>query len=136
MDEKVKINKTTSYALMAIGYIAQHHQEGRVTVSAISKQYNISFLYLFKVLDKLTNANILHSKKGSKGGFILARPAKDITLLEIIEAVDGPMVNHLQLGELTNNEPYSLKMEQVCYSATEKGKKLLNKAKLSQLLKS
>lgn len=135
MGEKVKTNKTTSYALMAIGYIAQHYQEGYVTVSAISERYNIPLLYLFKVILKLSNANIVRSKRGPNGGMTLTRPPKDITMLEIIEAVDGPMVNNLQLAEHTNNEPFSLKMEEVCHSATEKASKLLSKAKLSEMVK-
>lgn len=129
------ISKTTGYALIAAGYIAKHYQEGRVEASLIADQYNISLMYLFKVLQKLVNANILLSKKGPKGGFTLARSPKDITLLEIIESVDGPMVNYLQLAEHTSNEPYGLKMEKVCESATEKARELYSKTRLSEMLK-
>ena len=131
----MKISKTTTYALVATGYIAQHYREGKVTVSAISKQYNIPLGYLFEVSEKLTKANIIHSKKGPKGGSTMARPPKDITILEIIEAVDGPMANDLQLAERSNNEPFSLKMEKVCHSATEKARKYLSKTKLSEMVK-
>ncbi len=92
-------------------------------------------MYLFKILKQLVRANILHSKRGPGGGFTLARPAKDITILEIIEAVDGPMRSNLQMAEHTNNEPYSIKMEKVCLSATEKARKLYSKATLAEMLK-
>ena len=128
-------SKTMGYALVAAGYIAQHHQEGTVEASLISKEYNIPLLYLFKVLEKLIKANILRSKRGPGGGFSLTRPAKDITILEIIEAVDGPMLQNLQLTKHTNKNPFILKMEEVCQSATEKEREIYSKAKLSEMLK-
>jgi len=127
-------SKTIGYALVAAGYIAEHSQEGTVEASLISKEYNIPLLYLFKVLGKLKKANILRSKKGPGGGFSLTRPAKDITILEIIEAVDGPILHNLQLTKHTNNEPFILKMEEACQSATEKERELYSKAKLSEML--
>ena len=132
----MKINsKTIGYALVATGYIAEHHKEGVVVASHISKQYNIPLLYLFKVLEKLIKANILRSKRGPGGGFSLTRPAKDITILEIIEAIDGPMLHNLQLTKHTNKKPFILKMEEVCQSATEKEREIYSKAKLSRMLK-
>ena len=128
-------SKTMDYALVATGYIAEHSQEGTVEASLISKEYNIPLLYLFKVLEKLIKANILRSKRGPGGGFSLTRPAKDITILEIIEAVDGPMLHNLQLTKHTNNKPFILKMEEVCQSATEKEREIYSKAKLSEMLK-
>jgi Rrf2 family protein len=92
-------------------------------------------LYLFKVLEKLRKANILRSKRGPGGGFTLARPAKDITILEIIEAVDGPMVSDLKLSDDTNNKPFILKIKKVCQSATGKEIEIYGKAKLSDMVK-
>ena len=127
-------SKTMGYALVATGYIAEHHKEGAVEASLISKQYNIPLLYLFKVLEKLIKASILRSKRGPGGGFSLTRPAKDITILEIIEAIDGPMFQNLKLTKNTNNKPFILKMEEVCQSATEKEREIYSKAKLSEML--
>jgi Rrf2 family protein len=129
------ISKTIGYALVATVYIAKHYQKGLVEASVISKRYNISLIYLFRILQMLKKAKILHSQKGVKGGFTMARPAKDITLLEIIEAVDGPMVNYMQLAEHANNEPFSLKMEAVCQSALGKARDVYGKVKLSDMLK-
>lgn len=131
----MKISKTTGYALVSAGYIARHCQEGLVLASIISKQCDIPLSYLLKVLEQLVKANILRSKKGPRGGFTLARPAEDITILEIIEAIEGPMFDHIQLADQTNNESFILKMEKVCQSATEKVRKLYSKAMLSEMLK-
>jgi len=130
----MKISRSTGYALVAVGYVAQYYREGAVLASRISKQYNIPLEYLLKILQQLVRANVLRSKRGPRGGFFLARPAESITMLEIIEAVDGPMFSHLQLAEQTNNEPFSLKMEKVCKNVTESVRDIFGRAKLSEML--
>ncbi len=130
----MKISRSTGYALVAAGYIAQNYQDGAVLASRVSNEYGIPLEYLLKILQQLVRANVLRSKRGPRGGFFLARPAENITLLEIVEAVDGPMVAHLQLAEQTNNAPFSLRMEAVCKQAIEEVKKIYSSAKLSVLL--
>ncbi|MHB0946402.1 MAG: RrF2 family transcriptional regulator [Sedimentisphaerales bacterium] len=130
----MKISRSTGYALVAVGYVAQHYKDGAVLASRVSKQYGIPLEYLLKILQQLVRANVLRSKRGPRGGFFLARPAEGITLLEIIEAVDGPLFSHLQLAEQTNNEPFSLKMEKVCRTATEKVRDIFSQAKLSEIM--
>jgi Rrf2 family protein len=100
----------------------------------ISKEYNIPLEYLLKILQQLVRANVLRSKRGPRGGFFLARPSESITLLEIIEAVDGPLMSHLHLAEQTNHAPFSMKMEELCRKATEEVRVIYDKAKLSKML--
>ncbi len=130
----MKISRSTGYALVAVGYIAQNYQEGAVLAARVSKEYDIPLEYLLKILQQLVRANVLRSKRGPRGGFFLAHPAEEITLLQIVEAVDGPMISHLHLAEQTNSAPFSLKMETVCKSATEEVKKIYGAAKLSVLI--
>ncbi len=130
----MKISRSTGYALVAVGYIAQHYQQGAVLAARVSKEYTIPLEYLLKILQQLVRANVLRSKRGPRGGFFLARPAEEITMLEIIEAVDGPMISHLLLAEQTQNAPFSLKMEEVCRNATSQVKSLFAGAKLSDIL--
>jgi len=130
----MKISRSTGYALVAVGYVAQHYRDGAVLASRVPKQYGIPLEYLLKILQQLVRANVLRSKRGPRGGFFLARPAEGITMLEIIEAVDGPLFSHLQLAEQTSNEPFSLKMEKVCRTATEKVRDIFSQSKLSDVL--
>ncbi len=130
----MKISRSTGYALVAVGFIAQHYKDGAVLAARVSKEYDIPLEYLLKILQQLVRANVLRSKRGPRGGFFLAHPAEEITLLQIIEAVDGPMLSHMHLAEQTNNAPFSLKMEVVCQTATEEVKKLFSAAILSDLL--
>ena len=91
----MKISRSTGYALIAVGYIAQNYQEGAVLAARVSKEYGIPLEYLLKILQQLVRANVLRSKRGPRGGFFLARPAENITLLEIIEAVDRIKFFHI-----------------------------------------
>ena len=130
----MKISRSTGYALVAVGFIAQNYQDGAVLAARVSKEYGIPLEYLLKILQQLVRANVLRSKRGPRGGFFLARPAEEITMLEIIEAVDGPLMSHTHLAEQTNNAPFSLKMEEVCESATRQVKDIYKGAKLSNIL--
>ena len=131
----MKISRSTGYALVAVGFIAQHYQDGAVLAARVSKEYGIPLEYLLKILQQLVRANVLRSKRGPRGGFFLARPAEEITLLEVVEAVDGPMMSHLHLAEQTNNAPFSIKMEQTCRKATEQTKALYAAAKISEMIR-
>ena len=130
----MKISRSTGYALVAVGYIAKNYKDGAVLAARISKEYGIPLEYLLKILQQLVRANVLRSKRGPRGGFFLARPAEDITMLQAIEAVDGPMMSHLHLAELTKNAPFSLRMEEVCQRATKDVRAIYEKAKLSTLI--
>ncbi len=130
----MKMSTTAHYGLIATGYIAEQADEGWVMASTISAKYGIPLEYLFKILQQLVRSNVLLSKRGPGGGYILARPAKEITLLEIIEAVDGPISTQLEIVELTKKAQFSIEMEKVCERSCEKAVSILGRAKLSQMV--
>jgi len=130
----MKISRSTGYALIAVGYIAQHYKEGAVLAQRVSKEYDIPLEYLLKILQQLVRASVLRSKRGPRGGFFLATDAQNITLLQIIEAVDGPMVTHLHLSEQTNSERFAVRMEEVCQKASYQAKSIFENAKLSDMI--
>ena len=130
----MKISRSTGYALVAVGYIAQNYKDGAVLAARVSKEYNIPLEYLLKILQQLVRANVLRSKRGPRGGFFLARPSDTITMLEIIEAVDGPLMSHLHLSEQTNGAAFSGKMEDVCRKATAQVRDTFAASKLSEVL--
>ena len=112
----MKIGKSTEYALLAAVHVAQNYKEGRVLSHQISKEFNIPLEYLVKILQHLVRANVLRSKRGPGGGFVLARDAKKISLLQVIEAVDGPMVSNMHLSDHTNKK-FSKKIMATCDKA-------------------
>ncbi len=130
----MNISTAARYGLMAAGYIAEHADEGWVKAKAITSKYGIPMECLIKILQQMARVNILLSKRGPTGGFTLARPAKEITLLEVIEAADGPIASQLELVELTKKAQFSVEMENVCKKAFEKAASTLSRAKLSQMV--
>lgn len=130
----MRISRSTGYALLAVGYIAKHKDEGIILSQSIAKAYNIPLEYLLKILQQLVRADVLRSKRGPRGGFSMAKTAKKITMLEIIEAVDGPMVSRLNLAEQAHGEKFSTRAEQAYKKAIAQAKSVFDKAKLSTLL--
>ena len=130
----MNFSKSTGYALVAVGYVAENYKDGAVLAARISAEYSISLVYLVKILQQLARAGILRSKRGPHGGFSLARRAEDITLLQIVEAVDGPLMDHLHLAELAKDAPFSLKMEAVCRKASEVARAIYESSPLSNFI--
>jgi len=131
----VKISRSTGYALLAVGYIAQHQDQKIILSQDISKKYDIPLEYLLKILQQLVRANVLRSKRGPRGGFSLARPPRKITMLQIVEAVDGPIINQLNLAEQAHGEKTSVRAEKAYTKAITEAKSVFEKTKLSELIK-
>jgi Rrf2 family protein len=131
----MKISRSMGYALIAAGFVAINSKEKPVLAADISKAYGIPLEYLLKILQQLVKSGVLRSKRGPRGGFSLAKEAEEITLLDILESVDGPMLSHLHLAELTKNTPFSLKMEETCRRANEQTRAIYIAAKLSDMIK-
>src|SRR3989442_11070769 len=87
----MKLTRASSYALHAVAYMAVQKQTQPVASHLIAQARGIPERFLLKVLKPLVSARVLHSVKGPNGGYRLARSPKDITMLEILEAVDGPI---------------------------------------------
>ncbi|MDX1618069.1 MAG: Rrf2 family transcriptional regulator [Balneolaceae bacterium] len=78
------------YGLQAMIYIALHaNEDTNVELNRIAGEQNIPKHFLSKILQQLVKNKLLVSMKGPTGGFNLSRPADDITLIEVVEAIDG-----------------------------------------------
>jgi len=84
------LSKSCEYALRASLYLTSLRADGFVSIKDISRELRISFPFLTKIFQKLTQHGILHSFRGPRGGVALAKPADRIMLLDIVLAVDGP----------------------------------------------
>jgi Rrf2 family protein len=130
----MRISRSTGYGLLAAGYIARNEKEGIVLSQTISKQYNIPLEYLLKILQQLVRANILRSKRGPRGGFVLSKPMGKISMLEIIEAVDGPLTSQLNLDEHSKRDKFCIRSEKAYEQGLNAARSVYNKVKLSDLL--
>lgn len=130
----MRLNRSVGYGLMAVAYVALHQDEGLIMAAKISKAYKIPLEYLLKIMQQLVRVNVLRSKRGPGGGFSLAKPAKDITMLEIVEAVDGPLRQNMEMAALTKNAPFAVKMEKIAEEALAKARDKCQSVKLSKLI--
>ena len=88
----LKLSKKADYALIAVRHLATHGAEQSQSSADIAEAYRISPQLLGKVLQRLAKHGLVTARHGSAGGYQLARDPKDITALEVISAVDGPMM--------------------------------------------
>jgi Rrf2 family protein len=83
------LTKKSEYALLSLVFIAK--SEEPINVDALSKELNISKSFLAKIMQALSKQDILDSFKGINGGFKLARPSDQITILEITTAAEDKL---------------------------------------------
>lgn len=83
------LSKSCEYGLRAALYLASLDEEGYVPISTISEELDISFPFLTKIFQKLNDAGLLTSQRGPKGGVALTKAADEVTLYEIVVAIDG-----------------------------------------------
>ena len=95
----LKISEAATLALHAGAYLASN-SEGPAPTRRIASELNVSEAHLAKVLQRLSKEGLVRSTPGPKGGFNLAKPADEISLLEVYEAIEGPLgVGGCLLGE-------------------------------------
>ncbi len=98
------ISQTTEYALRAVVWLAEHRDKAQTT-DEIAQGMNIPAGYLSKVLQTLARAQLVISRRGLGGGFVLARLPSDIVPLDVINAVDPiRRLKHCPVGRKSHAE--------------------------------
>ena len=78
--------------MIAMKHLAIHRQENRCSANDIAEEYGISATLMAKVLQKLAKDGLVVAKHGATGGYQLARQADRISALEVLTAIDGPVL--------------------------------------------
>lgn len=86
----IQISEAASLALHSMRLLAQAEDE-QLTVDTIAARIGVSRAHLSKVLQRLGKAGLVKGTRGPGGGYYLAKPSTQITLLEVYEAIDGPI---------------------------------------------
>jgi len=87
----MRITRGTDYGIQGILYLAMRPYEQVSLLHNIAQSQNIPESYLAKIFQDLAKAGLVRAHRGAKGGFSLARPASEITLRQVIEALQGPI---------------------------------------------
>jgi len=95
----MQITRQADYAVRAVLYLARLGTTERAATSTVAEEQRIPPSFLAKIISQLSIAGLLHTSRGARGGVTLAREPKDISLLEVIEAIDGPIQLNECVGE-------------------------------------
>ena len=88
----MQITRQADYAVRAMVYLAQIGPEQRASTSQIAQEKQIPPSFLAKIVSQLSVAGLLQTSRGARGGVSLARSAENISLLDVVEAIDGPIL--------------------------------------------
>jgi Rrf2 family protein len=95
----MQITRQADYALRAMLYLAKMEPAQRAATSQIAEEQHIPPSFLAKIISQLSIAGLIHTSRGARGGVSLARAPEEITILEVVEAIDGP----ISLNECTHS---------------------------------
>ncbi len=100
----MQITRQADYAIRAVLYLTQLGPTQRAATSSVAQKQHIPPSFLAKIISQLSIAGLLHTSRGARGGVMLARDPKEISLLDVVEAIDGPILLNECVGDPGNCE--------------------------------
>jgi Rrf2 family transcriptional regulator, cysteine metabolism repressor len=99
----MKLSTKGKYGVRAVFEIARHFGEGPITIKEIAERQGISLSYLEQILHRLGKAGVIESVRGPSGGYLLKRKPANVTIGDVVRALEGPIaLSHcLEPGEHT-----------------------------------
>ena len=88
----MQITRQADYAVRAMVYLTQLGPESRAATSQIAQEKCIPPSFLAKIVSQLSVAGLLQTSRGARGGVALAKSPEAISLLDVVEAIDGPIL--------------------------------------------
>lgn len=130
----MKLALASSYAIHAMAFMAEQSTDRVVACHEIAQARGMPEHFLMKALKPLVHQQIIVSGKGPNGGYCLARSANKITLLEILEATEGPLHGTAPMTEHADAEPLDRKLAAIAQRLTEGTRRQLQGVTLAQLV--
>lgn len=103
----MKISSKARYAIQAMFQLASHADERPLTLLDITREQAISPSYLEQLLAKLRQHGLVVGIRGPGGGYRLARPASEITIAEVVMAIDDSRLSRPREGDLSRHDDRS-----------------------------
>ena len=100
----MQITRQADYAVRAVLYLARLGENQRAATGHVAKEQKIPPSFLAKIISQLSIAGLLHTSRGARGGVSLARDPSTIALIDVVEAIDGPIRLNDCVGGETNCE--------------------------------
>ena len=98
----MQITRQADYALRAMLFLAHLDTHQRAATSDIAKKQHIPPSFLAKIISQLSIAGLIQTSRGARGGVAMARTPEKISLLEVVEAIDGPIALNECTGNMAN----------------------------------
>jgi Rrf2 family protein len=96
----MQVSRKIDYALRAVIHLANEESRTRAcSVAEIAARERAPRHFLEKIIQQLIHSGLVRSRRGPRGGYVLARPAEDVTFRDVIEAVEGPITLNTCVGE-------------------------------------
>lgn len=95
----MQITRQADYAIRAVRYLSKLDANQRAATSTVAKEMKIPPSFLAKIISQLSIAGLLNTSRGARGGVSLARAPQDISLLDVVEAIDGPILLNQCVGD-------------------------------------
>jgi Rrf2 family cysteine metabolism transcriptional repressor len=87
----ISITSKSPYAVRALVELHRHGDSGPVPIAELARRGDIPVQFLEQLFATLRRSGVLRSQRGVKGGYCFARPANELTVLEVVELLDGPV---------------------------------------------
>ena len=129
----MKLSLATSYAITALVHLAREKADGLIKAHKVARSEGVPTSLLRKALKPLVDAGVLRCAPGSDGGDPRARPPKDVTLLEVIEAVAGPLPAMAEPVVGAEGEALGQRLQAVCDEALAVVRERLEKVTLAEV---
>ena len=129
----MKLTRASSYAVHALVFMATQKENRPVASRTIAKARGVPERFLLKVLKPLVSARVLHSIKGPNGGYCLAKSPSEISLLDVVEAVDGPFGKQSSFAREEADGGLNRRLDGICDQAAEQVRKQFQKIRISYL---
>lgn len=110
----MQITRQADYALRAMSYLALLDPNRRAATSQIAEEQHIPPSFLAKIISQLSIAGLIHTSRGARGGVSIARDPSAISILDVVEAIDGP----ISLNICTDNTSSDCSLGDQCVMRT------------------
>ena len=130
----MQLTRAGDYGIQGMLYLASLPEGEDAFIGEIADARGLPASFLAKIFQNLSKAGLVHSHRGAKGGFVLSRPSKEISVLEIIQGIEGPLyLNKCLMGEGICNRQKTCPMHYVLKEAQENLIQTLTKYTLNDL---
>ncbi len=130
----MKLSKSAAHAVLAVTYLARQTPGMVVQAKQVADHLEVPVDSALKVLQSLSRHRLIDSQLGRGGGYRLLLKPRQLTLLQIIEALDGPILAHVPASMPSRGHDACSVLEAICEGAAEKTRRHFSNATVADLL--